>query len=137
MANKFPKSMIIAAVAMALFAVGVVQRRRNGHSDLQHKLAEAASKAPEVAAKVQAASAKMPKRMPQVSRMGRGLPAAGARMSRIGARVPVVGGRSQTKRHHPKSLLRYYGISVLIGALERDSTRKAVIGGLRLAQRRA
>jgi|GEM_PF-2490784 len=41
------------------------------------------------------------------------------------------------KRHKPKNLARYYGIGVLISALERDSTRKALLTGLKWMQRRA
>ncbi len=48
-----------------------------------------------------------------------------------------VAGKATAKRHKPKSRMRYYGLGLLINALERDSTRKAVIAGLKLAQRRA
>ena len=41
------------------------------------------------------------------------------------------------KRPKPKNLARYYGIGVLINALERDSTRKALLTGLKWMQRRA
>jgi hypothetical protein len=44
---------------------------------------------------------------------------------------------AKLKRHKPKSRMRYYTIAMLINALERESTRRAVIGGLKLAQRRA
>jgi hypothetical protein len=47
------------------------------------------------------------------------------------------GGKVAAKRHKPKSKMRYYGLGLLINALERDGTRKAVIAGLKLAQRRA
>jgi hypothetical protein len=46
-------------------------------------------------------------------------------------------GKIAAKRHKPKSRMRYYGLGLLINALERDGTRKAVIAGLKLAQRRA
>jgi len=41
------------------------------------------------------------------------------------------------KRHKPKNVARYYGIGLLIGALERDSSRKALLTGLKWMQRRA
>ena len=46
-------------------------------------------------------------------------------------------GRAKAKRRRPRSLLRYYGLGLVISALERESTRKAVIAGLKLAQKRA
>ena len=48
--------------------------------------------------------------------------------------LPAV--KPTAKKHRPKSLLRYYVIGALISALERESTRKTVLGALRLAQRR-
>jgi hypothetical protein len=41
------------------------------------------------------------------------------------------------KRPKPKNLVRYYGIGVLISALERDSSRKVLLTGLKWMQRRA
>ena len=41
------------------------------------------------------------------------------------------------KRHKPKNVARYYGIGLLIGALERDSSRKVLLTGLKWMQRRA
>jgi hypothetical protein len=56
-----------------------------------------------------------------------------------GAARTVAGGgaKAKAKRRRPRSLLRYYGLGVVIAALERESTRKAVIAGLKLAQKRA
>jgi hypothetical protein len=45
--------------------------------------------------------------------------------------------KARPKRRRPRSLLRYYGLGLVISALERESTRKAVIAGLKLAQKRA
>lgn len=55
-----------------------------------------------------------------------------------GTARPGTAGAARTKaRRRPRSLVRYYGLGVVIAALERDSTRKAVIGVLKLAQKRA
>jgi len=63
----------------------------------------------------------------------------GAKALRLGSAQAqkMIGGKPQGKRHKPNNRMRYYGLALLINALERDRTRKAVIAGLRLAQRRA
>jgi len=52
-------------------------------------------------------------------------------------RMSTATGRPKHRRHRPNNMLRYYGLGMLISALERDSTRKAVILGLKWAQKRA
>lgn len=47
------------------------------------------------------------------------------------------GGKGTASRRKPKNLLRYYGITILINALERESTRKAVLATLKWARQRA
>lgn len=46
-------------------------------------------------------------------------------------------GKATAKRRKPRSLVRYYGMGVLINALERDATRKMIIATLKLMQKRA
>jgi hypothetical protein len=46
-------------------------------------------------------------------------------------------GKAARARHRPRSFVRYYGLGLLINALERDATRKAVITVLKLMQKRA
>jgi hypothetical protein len=53
------------------------------------------------------------------------------------SRLGKIGEQVKARRSKPRKMLRYYGISLLIGALERDITRKAVIAGLKLARARA
>jgi hypothetical protein len=46
-------------------------------------------------------------------------------------------GKGKSRRRRPHNFFRYYGLAILISALEREATRRAVIGLLRWAQRRA
>ena len=41
------------------------------------------------------------------------------------------------KKHKPKNFLRYFVISILIRAIEHERTRKALVGVLKVAQKRA
>ncbi len=45
--------------------------------------------------------------------------------------------KAKARRHKPKSVARYYGLTLLINALERDATRKAVLAGLKWARKRS
>jgi hypothetical protein len=45
--------------------------------------------------------------------------------------------RKGAERRRPRNAMRYYGIGVLIGALERDVTRKVIIAALKYARQRA
>jgi hypothetical protein len=40
-------------------------------------------------------------------------------------------------KHRPRNLMRYYGMGVLINALERDATRKLIVAALKYARQRA
>ncbi len=62
--------------------------------------------------------------------------------SEAGAKVAtraatVVKQKVTPKKHKPKSYARYFVISLLIRALEHERSRKAVVGGLKIALRRA
>jgi hypothetical protein len=46
-------------------------------------------------------------------------------------------GKSMAPKHKPKNMLRYYGITMLINALEREATRKMVLAALKWARQRA
>ena len=54
-----------------------------------------------------------------------------ARMGKDGA------ARRGVERRRPRNVMRYYGMGMLIGALERDATRKLIIAGLKYARQRA
>lgn len=46
-------------------------------------------------------------------------------------------GAGKVARHKPRNIMRYYSIGLLISLLERDTTRKALIAGLKWARQRA
>ena len=154
MAVQIPKGVLVAAAAITFVAVAIVQRRRGGSAastkvletsgsaikldigaaHVGRKAQEAGAKAAKIAAKASTAGSRVPKiaaKMPDVAskapRWAASLPKA-ARRKRFGA---------SGRKHKPKSFFRYHAFGLLIGALERDATRRAVIGGLKLAQRRA
>lgn len=52
-------------------------------------------------------------------------------------KISHAAGKATSGHHKPKNRARYYAIGLLIAALERDRTRKAVILGLKYAQKRA
>jgi hypothetical protein len=97
----------LVVVPVALIAVAVVQRRRNGPS----------------------ASVKLPVG-------GVKLPVGGVKLPVGGVKLTAGGTKPHMRRHKPKNRMRYYGLGLVINALERDSTRKAMIAGLKLAQKR-
>lgn len=54
------------------------------------------------------------------------------------ARMPREGATTRRgERRRPRNLMRYYGMGVLISALERDTTRKVIVAGLKYARQRA
>jgi hypothetical protein len=63
------------------------------------------------------------------------------------AKPPVVAGnaaekvaskhKSVLKKHKPKSYVRYFVLGLLIRAIEHERSRKAVVGALKLALKRA
>jgi hypothetical protein len=104
----------LVAVPVALIAVAVVQRRRNGSS----------------------ASVKLPVGGVKLQAGGMKLPVGGVKLPVGGVKLTAGGTKPHVKRHKPKNRMRYYGLGLVINALERDSTRKAMIAGLKLAQKR-
>jgi hypothetical protein len=118
----------LIAVPLALIAVAVVQRRRNGS---------------QTSVKLPTSGGKMQERLGGATALRQG----GARLQSLGGATALrlggaraqklAGGKPQGKRHKPNNRMRYYGLALLINALERDRTRKAVIAGLKLAQKRA
>jgi hypothetical protein len=143
MAMQIPKSAILVTIPLTLFAVMVVQRRRSGTAT--------SGTAPKAVPIARNADAKIPFVGAKIPKVGSRAADDGAKATKVTSKVPVMlrprmgQGESRArkmpfaaaKRHHkPKSRIKYYGIGLLVGALERESTRKAVVGVLKLAQRR-
>ncbi|MDB5074743.1 MAG: hypothetical protein JWO42_922 [Chloroflexi bacterium] len=126
----------LIAIPLALVAVAVVQRRRNGgHMEAKLPMSpKAQEKISGTKPLGKLGGAKMQGMMSGAKLQGMmgGTKLQGSRLQGM-----MGGAKPQGKRHKPNNRMRYYGLTLLINALERDRTRKAVIAGLKLAQKRA
>ncbi len=110
MTFQWPRTAIAVAVPAVFLAVAVLQWSRRNSSSVP----EAGSTAIEKSTRVAEKSIKA-----------------------VEKAVAKPKAKAAVKKHKPKSYPRYFLISLLIRALEHDSSRKAVVGVLKIAQKRA
>ena len=129
--------MSVAIAWGAFAAVGPESRNGSGSSSHQRSFTDVArsvaiAAVPIVLAGAVAAGARRRSTEHGTSTAG---PAAG--LSAIAAQAAGKVAPARAKRYRPKNFVRYYGLSVLISALERESTRKAIITTLKWVQKRS
>lgn len=125
------------AIALNVFAaMGPVSRNGNAPSDRQRRYAALARNTAVVAVPLVLAGVAAAGVRRRSAGRGTSAPAA-AGLSAVAARATGKIAPTRAKRHRPKNVVRYYGLSMLISALERDATRKAIITTLKWMQKRS